>query len=126
MLELTSPWEENLGKRHKQKMEKYNQLVIDLEQGKHNGIKWNAQLLCVEIGARGALHELAWGRMCSTFGIRKKTRKALRDAMQDSMQPFYLPLSLSQGVGSSSTAGYMGAPSKGPPNFAQNGFCRIL
>ena len=45
MLELTSPWEENLGKRHKQKMEKYNQLAIDLEQGKHNGIEWNAQLL---------------------------------------------------------------------------------
>jgi hypothetical protein len=83
MLELTSPWDENLGKRHKQKMEKYNQLVIDLEQGKHNGIEWNAQLLCVEIGARGTLHEMAWGRMCSTFGISKKTRKALRDVMQD-------------------------------------------
>ena len=23
-------------------------------KGKHNGVKWNAQLLCVEIGARGA------------------------------------------------------------------------
>ena len=51
MLELTSPWEENFGKRHKQKMRKYNQLVLDLEEGKHNGVKWNAQLLCVEIGA---------------------------------------------------------------------------
>ena len=34
MLELTSPWEENFGKRHKQKMRKYNQLVLDLEEGK--------------------------------------------------------------------------------------------
>ncbi len=39
MLELTSPWEENFGKRHKQKMRKYNQLVLDLEEGKHNGVK---------------------------------------------------------------------------------------
>ena len=83
MLELTSPWEENFGKWHKRKMRKYNQLVLDLEEGKHNGVKWNAQLLCVEIGARGALHEMAWGRMCGTFGITKGTRKALRDAMQD-------------------------------------------
>ena len=83
MLELTSPWEENFDKWHKREMRKYNQLVLDLEEGKHNGVKWNAQLLCVEIGARGALHEMAWGRMCGTFGITKGTRKALRDAMQD-------------------------------------------
>ena len=83
MLELTSPWEENFDKWHKRKMRKYNQLVLDLEEGKHNGVKWNAQLLCVEIGARGALHEMAWGRMCGTFGITKGTRKALRNAMQD-------------------------------------------
>ena len=62
---------------------KYNQLVLDLEEGKHNGVKWNAQLLCVEIGARGVLHEIAWGRVCGTFGITKGTRKARRNAMQD-------------------------------------------
>ena len=39
MLELTSPWEEIFGKRQKQKMRKYNQLVLDLEEGKHNGVK---------------------------------------------------------------------------------------
>ena len=82
ILELTSPWEENFDKRHKQKMRKYNQLVVDLVQGKYNGIKWNAQLLCVEIGARGALHECV-GYMCSTFGMSKKIRKTLRNAMQD-------------------------------------------
>ena len=58
-------------------------MVLDLEEGKHNGVKWTAQLLCVEIGARGALHEMAWGRMFGTFGIKKGTKKALRDAMQD-------------------------------------------
>ena len=78
MLDLTSPWEENFGKRHKQKMRKYNQLVLDLEEGKHNGVKWNAQLLCVEIGARGALHEMAWGRMCGTFGITKGQKEQER------------------------------------------------
>ena len=83
ILEQTSPWEENFGKRHKQKMRKYNQLVLDLEEGKHNGIRWTAQLLCVEIGARGALHDMAWGRVCSTFGITKGTRKALGNAMQN-------------------------------------------
>ena len=48
MLELTSPWEENFGKRHKQKMRKYNQLVLDLEEGKHNGVKMglNGTLNC--------------------------------------------------------------------------------
>ena len=86
MLELTSPWEENFGKRHKQKMRKYNQLVLDLEEGKHNGVKWNAQLLCVEIGARGSLHEMARGRMSGTFGITKGTRKALTNAMRDAIQ----------------------------------------
>ena len=113
ILELTSPWEENFGKRHKQKMRKYNQLVLDLEEGKHNGIKWNAQLLCVEIGARGALHEMAWGRMCGTFGITKGTRKGAErcDARCCySMQSFHLSLPLPQKVGTSSTTRYLGAP----------------
>ena len=40
ILELTSPWEENFGKRHKQEMRNYNQLVLDLEKGKHDGVEW--------------------------------------------------------------------------------------
>ena len=64
-------------------MRKYNQLVLGLEEGKHNGVKWNAQLLCVEIGAWGVLYEMAWGRMCGTFGITKGTKQELRNAMQD-------------------------------------------
>ena len=82
LLELTSPWEENLKKRHDFKLEKYERLITELREGQHNGVKWNAQLFCVEIGARGAYHEMAWGRMCSAFGIYKEARKTLLDAMQ--------------------------------------------
>ena len=34
-IELTSPWEENLTKKHFEKMDKYNKLVIDIREGKH-------------------------------------------------------------------------------------------
>ena len=36
-------------------------------------------------GGTGALREMAWGRMCGTFGITKGTRKALRNAMRDAV-----------------------------------------
>ena len=57
-LELTSPWEENLNKKHFEKMDKYNKLAIDLREGKHHGVKWTVVPLCVEVGARGAINEL--------------------------------------------------------------------
>jgi hypothetical protein len=75
MFELTSPWEEDFGKRHKQKMKTYNQLVPDLEEGEHNGVNWNAQLLCVEIGARGVLHEMAWGACVALLVLQKEQER---------------------------------------------------
>ena len=36
-IELTSPWEENRDKNHELKMIRYNQLAIDLREGKHVG-----------------------------------------------------------------------------------------
>ncbi len=39
ILELKSPWEENFGKMHKQKTKKYNQLVLDSEEGNRHGVK---------------------------------------------------------------------------------------
>ena len=54
-IELTSPWEENLTKKHVEKMDKYNKynkLAIDLREGKHHGVKWTVVPLCVEVGAR--------------------------------------------------------------------------
>ena len=83
ILELTSPWEENFDKRYKHKMSKCNQLVIDLRGGKHNGVRWKAELFCIEVGARGAYHEMAWGRMCKALGFTGATRKALKHAMED-------------------------------------------
>ena len=55
-IELTSPWEENLTKKHFEKMDKYNKLAIDLREGKHHGVKWIVVPLCVEVGARGAIN----------------------------------------------------------------------
>ena len=51
-MELTSPWEENLTKKHLEKMDKCNKLAIDLQEGKHHGVKWTLVPLCVEVGAR--------------------------------------------------------------------------
>ena len=83
LIELTSPWEENFEKNHKKKLNKYNQLVVDLRQGNHFGVKWTVRLFCVEIGARGALHDSAWGRMCGQLGITGSARKRLTHAVQD-------------------------------------------
>ena len=83
IIELTSPWEENFEKNHKLKLEKYNQLVVDLRDGNHFGVKWKALFFCVEIGARGALHESAWGRMCGQLRITGSARKRLTAAVQD-------------------------------------------
>ena len=33
-IELTSPWEENLTKKHFEKMDKYSKLAIDLREGR--------------------------------------------------------------------------------------------
>ena len=82
LLELTNPWKENLKNRHDFKLKKYKRQIAELREGQHNGVKWNAQLFCVEIGMRGAYHEMAWGRMCGAFGIYKEARKTLLDAMQ--------------------------------------------
>ena len=53
-IELTSPWEENLAKKHFQKTDKYNKLAIGLREGKHHGVKWTVVPLCVEVRTRGA------------------------------------------------------------------------
>ena len=64
-------------------MAKYNQLAIALRDGTQNGVTWKAELFCIEVGARGTYHEMAWGRMCKTLGFTGATRKALLHAMQD-------------------------------------------
>ena len=69
-IELTSPWEENFKKNYDLKYKRYNQLAIDLREGKHFGVKWTVHPHYVEIGARGGIDELGWGRMYSTRYLR--------------------------------------------------------
>ena len=58
-IELT--WEENLRKNHDLKKGRYNQLAIDLREGKHvGGIRWKVVPLCVDVGCRGAINEGPW------------------------------------------------------------------
>ena len=59
-IELTSPWEENLKQNYDLKYKRYNQLDIDLREGKYFGVKWTVHPHYVEIGARGGIHELGW------------------------------------------------------------------
>ena len=40
-IELTSPWEDNMSKRHFEKKKKYNQLAIDLRNPRRGGGAWS-------------------------------------------------------------------------------------
>ena len=45
---LVLEWEENLTKKHFERMDRYSKLPIDLREGKHHGVKWTVVPLCVE------------------------------------------------------------------------------
>ena len=86
-IELTSPWETNMPKQHDYKINRSNQLAIDLREGKYFGVKWTVLPFYVEIGARGAVHDLdscnmGYNRMCSKLGFTGKARKRLTKAVQ--------------------------------------------
>ena len=81
-IELTSPWEENFTKRHFEKKAKYNQLAIDLRNGKHHDVKWTVYPFDVEVGARGAINEQPWVGMCRKLGFSAKERRELTEAAQ--------------------------------------------
>ena len=82
-IELTSPWEQNMSKRHFEKKAKYNQLAIDLRNPKRAGGAWTVFPFEVEIGARGAINEQPWHYMCNKLGINSKARERLTHAVQD-------------------------------------------
>ena len=84
-IELTSPWEENLTKKHFQKVDKYKKLAIaiDLREAKHHGVKWAVVPLCVEVGARGAINEQSWNWMCKHLGFSKCSKHRLTQGVQD-------------------------------------------
>ena len=69
-IELTSFWEENLTKKHFEKMDKYNKLAIDLREGKHHGVKWTVVPVCFEVGAREAINEQPWKWMFIVSWLR--------------------------------------------------------
>ena len=95
-IELTSPWEENLRKNHDLKKGRYNQLAIDLREGKHvGGIKWRVVPLCVEVGCRGAINEGPWFGMCRRLGFTKTITRRVTQAAQETavMCSYYLFLS---------------------------------
>ena len=78
-IELTSPWEENLTKKHFENMDKYNKPAIDLREGKHHGVKGTVVPLCVEVGARGAINE----QPCKRLGFSKCSKRRLTQGVQD-------------------------------------------
>jgi len=86
-IELTSPWEENLKKNHDLKKRRYNQLAIDLREGKHvGGIKWRVIPLCVEVGCRGTISKGPWYGMCSRLGFTKTiTRRVTQAATETAL-----------------------------------------
>ena len=60
LIELTSPLEENLIQKHFEKVDKYNQPVIDLREGNPHRVKWAVIPLSTEVGASGATNEQPW------------------------------------------------------------------
>ena len=85
-IELTSPWEENMSKRHFEKKNKYNQLAIDLRNPHRVGGAWSVYPFEVEIGARGVINPQPWTFMCSKLGISSAARERLKWAVQDAAQ----------------------------------------
>ena len=82
-IELTSPWEENMTKRHYEKKNKYAQLASDLRNPRRAGGAWTVFPFEVEIGARGAIYEQPWLWMCKRLGFSTDARLRLTHAVQD-------------------------------------------
>ena len=80
-IELTSPWEENRDKNHELKIIRYNQLAIDLREGKHVGnIKWRVIPLYVEVGCRGTVNQRPWYGMCNDLGFTQTITRRITEA----------------------------------------------
>jgi len=82
-IEITSPWEENMSKRHFEKKSKYNQLKIDLRNSKYPSGAWTVYAFEEEVGARGAINEQPWHWMCKQLDLSPDARKRLTSSVQD-------------------------------------------
>ena len=54
-----------------------------MQEGKHHGVKWTVVPLCFEVGARGAINEQPWNRMCKRLGFSKCSKCRLTQGVQD-------------------------------------------
>ena len=70
-IELTSPWEENMGKSHFRKFEKYRKDGIHRIEGR------TIIPVCVEVRSRGFTN-FSWQHMSSSVGLTKTESKTLR------------------------------------------------
>ena len=102
-IELTSPWEENMSKRHYEKKSKYNQLALELRNPQRAGGAWTVHPLEVEIGARGAINLQSWQWMCKIMGfdsnIHDRSSHTCSTRCYSALQPHDVPLPFSQIVG---------------------------
>ena len=96
-IELTSPWEENMSKRHYEKKTRYNKLALELRKPQCAGGAWTVHPLEVEIGARGTINPQSWQRMCKIMGFETNIRDRLTCSTGccSALQP-HIPLPFSQ------------------------------
>ena len=64
-------------------MKKYNTVAVDLQEGKHHGVKWTVVSLCVEFSAKGAVNAPPWHWMCKCIGFSKCSKRRLTQGVQD-------------------------------------------
>ena len=81
-IELTSPWTDNMSKRHFEKKAKYSQLATDLRNPKRAGGAWTVYPFEVEVSALGVVNEQPWMSMCNRLGFSSAVRKQLTHAAQ--------------------------------------------
>ena len=95
-IELASPWEENMSKRHFEKKNKYNQLALDLRNPHRVGGAWTVFPFEVEVGARGAINEQPWSYIKD--GMRKmllrRTKNIFLKIARTASVSFFLPRKL--------------------------------
>jgi len=77
LLELTSPWEENIQKAHLRKSARYEELeVVCVNRG------WTVQLFTLEVGSRGFIPH-SFNDVFRKLGLSATQRKTLRDRVSD-------------------------------------------
>ena len=109
-IELTSPWEENMSKRHYEKKSKYNQLALELRNPQRAGGAWTVHPLEVEIGVQGAINPQSWQWMCKIMGFDSKYPRSPHTCSArccSALQPYDIILPFPQSMGDSTLARHL-------------------